>query len=241
MANDYFQFKHFIVRQSLCAMKVCTDSCAFGALAAADIGELPQMPGSILDIGAGTGLLSLMLAQKTDARIDSVEMDPQAIVQMKENFDASPWSDRLHVIGRDIRFWQAEQLYDYIISNPPFYENDLKGNAPAKTMAMHDTGLLLSQLAIEIQKRLSPSGRFAILVPFARFKYMDEQLQQHTLLTTQAIHIRHSQNHKPFRSVMFGTYSMAFKNMKISELLITDNGAYSRGFRDLLQDYYLGF
>ena len=106
-------------------MKVCTDSCLFGAWIAAKIAKRYLDPKRILDIGTGTGLLSLLLAQKTDARIDAVEIAGEAFNQSKENFSASPWSEKITAYHADIKSWNAPSKYDLLICNPPFFENDL--------------------------------------------------------------------------------------------------------------------
>ena len=133
MGNQYFQFKRFTVQQAGSAMKVCTDACIQGAFTAAYIRE--QLPGAspVLDIGAGTGLLSLMLAQSGNGTIDAVELDAAAAQQAAENFAASPWSERLRVFHTDIAHFNPAQRYPFIITNPPFFDNDLQGPHQRRT------------------------------------------------------------------------------------------------------------
>src|SRR5215216_7514664 len=134
MAHFFFRFKQFTIHQDKCAMKVCTDACFFGAWIANKVSSFQSPVSSCLDIGSGTGLLSLMLAQKTLAKIDAVEIDEGAARQAKENFEASPWKERLHVYNTSIQQFDqsTHQLinpstyqpinitkYDLIISNPP--------------------------------------------------------------------------------------------------------------------------
>ena len=120
-------------------MKICTDACLFGAWLAAKNDNGLKM----LDIGSGTGLLSLMLAQKTTAAIDAVEIDEAAYTQTVENFAVSPWKDRLQVFHRSIQEYtaafirEASTPYDLIFSNPPFFENHLKSSDPKRNLALH--------------------------------------------------------------------------------------------------------
>ena len=121
----------------------------------------------VLDIGAGTGLLSLMLAQKVNAFIDAIEINADAALQAKENFNASPWSERLAVHHQPIQTW-TETNYDLIISNPPFFEQDLKSPNTERNLALHDTGLTLEILWQQVVRCLHTTGQFAILLPAHR-------------------------------------------------------------------------
>ena len=135
-----------MIQQDKCSMKVCTDSCLFGAWVASLIEKKEINPETILDIGTGTGLLSLMLAQKTNAGIDAVEIDSNAFEQAKENILFSPWKDQIKIFNADIKQWNAPTKYDLIISNPPFYENDLLPEDDGKNISKHSAALNLEEL-----------------------------------------------------------------------------------------------
>ena len=127
MPNNYFQFKQFTIYQHQCAMKVTTDGCLFGAWVAEQVAANKQTyPGNntLLDIGTGTGLLSLMLAQKTDCMIDAIEMEENAFQQALSNAAQSPWNSRIKITQADARTFSAEKKYDCIISNPPFLKTN---------------------------------------------------------------------------------------------------------------------
>ena len=143
MANSYFQFKQFTIRQDRCAMKVTTDGCLFGAWAAEKINSVthPDYFGkelvinSCIDIGTGTGLLALMMAQQSKLFIDTIEIDKDAFEQASENIAASPWAGRIKIIHRDAKGFTSQNKYNVIISNPPFYEKELKGQDAKKNLA----------------------------------------------------------------------------------------------------------
>src|SRR6476620_3970566 len=139
MSNTYFRFRQFTVHQERTAMKVCTDACLFGAWVASEIRN--EDLERVLDIGAGTGLLSLMIAQNSDAVIDAVEIDDHAYSQVVDNFSSSPWNDRLRVHHCSVQQFEPGCKYDLVISNPPFYEHSLRSPDSKKNMAMHSTHL----------------------------------------------------------------------------------------------------
>ena len=132
MSNTYFQFKQFTIHQDKCAMKVCTDACMLGAWTAGKLGG--SGINNILDIGCGTGLLSLMLSQKINASIDAVEIDADAAKQAGENISASPWAANIRVIHTSLQEFMPKKKYDLIICNPPFYENDLRSEHENKNV-----------------------------------------------------------------------------------------------------------
>lgn len=239
MANAFFQFKKFIVWQDLCAMKVCTDSCLFGAYVAAATQSETVPPATVLDIGGGTGLLTLMLAQRLNAKFDAVEIDERAADQMRENFQKSLWHDRLNVICADAREMADNKRYDLVISNPPFYENDLESDIKEVALARHGSGLLLSELAQILSDTLNENGRYYVITPAYRSAYMTEVLAAEGLSIDKKIMVGHSAQHPPFRIFFSGSKKKAVDKPFEESLSIYAGDSYSPSFRHLLHDYYL--
>lgn len=235
MANTYFQFKEFIVHQDLCGMKVTTDACLFGAFVAKFLSNQPI--NTILDIGTGTGLLSLMLAQQTTATIDAVEIDAAAAEQAIQNFAYSKWKNRLKVYHTSIQSFQTTHLYDCIISNPPFFEHDLKSSNQQKNMALHSTELNFDELVAVVKKMLNPNGYFVVLLPFARTTTFEQKLKEFYL--QQKILVKQTPNHPSFRSILIFS-NQACNKIITQEIIIKEiNQQYSEVVKSLLAPYYL--
>lgn len=240
MPNNYFRFRQFTVQQDRCAMKVCTDACLFGAWAAATLGDLGAAPVRVLDAGAGTGLLALMLAQAfPHAKIDAVEIDRPAAEQAANNFAASPWAGQMNVMNVPLQDYSPDKgLYDVVISNPPFYENDLRSDDPARNLAFHNATLDLAGLFAASRKLLQPAGFFCVLIPARRADFFEALLVQEKLHISRKISVRQTPSHALFRCmyVLQATSTQpAFGEMTIREA----DRFYSDAFRRLLKDYYL--
>ena len=159
-----FTFKQFQVNQDRCAMKIGTDGVLLGAWT-----PLINNPFNILDIGAGTGILSLMLAQRSNAeQIDAIEIDEDAYEQCVENFEASPWGDKLFCFhaGLDEFVDEPEDEYDLIISNPPFYTDDYKSDNTSRDLARFEDALPFEELIEAAALLLSDNGIFSVIIPF---------------------------------------------------------------------------
>jgi tRNA1Val (adenine37-N6)-methyltransferase len=242
MANTYFQFKQFTVHQDKCAMKVTTDGCLFGAWTAERSGSLESEVWSGVDIGTGTGLLSLMLAQKnTTALFDAIEIDENAAKQAEENIVASPWEEAIKIINADGKTFQFSKKYDLIISNPPFYENELKGDDKGKNTAHHDKGMLLEDLLIVIKDNLNLDGRFYLLLPYKRNKEIETLLLKHEFNITRMVFVKQSVKHDYFRIMLEGKLNRGeTTETMIDEISIKDEkDKYTLQFVSLLKDYYL--
>ena len=238
MPNHFFQFKQFIVRQDSCAMKVCTDACVLGAFVADTINKEAWSIHRILDIGTGTGLLSLQLAQKTTAIIDAIEIDKPAYDQAKQNFLNSPWKNRLTVVNEDALQFDAGKQYDLVIANPPFYEDSLRSVNEKKNAAKHDTTLTLEKLLEVIQKNLSITGKAAVLLPFYRLGYFEKMATTNGLFLTKKLLLRHTETHPYFRGILI--FSRIKKEAVTAEMIFKkEDGKYSKEFNELLKDYYL--
>ncbi len=201
MRNPYFRFKQFTVQQDRSAMKVCTDSCILGAWTALHL----KKERAILDIGTGTGLLPLMLAQKNGSMIDAIESDPESATQAMENTRQSKWSDRIRVIHGDVLHHRPESLYDFIITNPPFFESDLRSPKEFKNRTKHDESLTLQEVVELIGQFLRPDGAFSILLPFHRTGYFENLALTHGFFLREKLIVRQTPAHAPFRSICLFT------------------------------------
>jgi tRNA1Val (adenine37-N6)-methyltransferase len=235
VANNYFRFKKFNVQQDNCAMKVCTDSCLFGAVTAGT--GLPVT--NCLDIGTGTGLLALMFAQQNkDVIIDAVELDAPAAEQARENAAASPWANRIHVFNEDIMQFDNGKQYDCILSNPPFFEDDLQSPVQAKNNAKHDASLTFNRLLPVVDKLLANGGHFAVLLPFHRVDHFIGQAEKSGLYPYRQVSVKQTPGHPYFRGILF--FRRDKTDLQIHELTIKDeSNQYSVEFAAFLKDYYL--
>ncbi len=221
-------------------MKVCTDACLFGALVAdCNPDSYRESTANCLDIGTGTGLLSLMFAQKNNSvKIDAIEIDKEAAIQAKGNVAASPWADRIHIFNEDILVFDPGKLYDCIISNPPFFEDDLQSPDKAKNKAKHNNSLSLIQLVQVIDIHLAADGFFAVLLPYQRVEYFITEATKAGFHLNKQILAKQTMKHKFFRGILF--FSRKEKEFEKSEIIIKDtNHNYTSDFIALLKDYYL--
>ncbi len=236
MRNTYFKFQQFIVHQDNCAMKVCTDACLFGAwVAGMHWSKLER----VLDIGTGTGLLSLMFAQKNQGIIDAVEIDRQAYVQAADNFAASSWNNRLQLFHSSIQDF-AGKNYDLVIVNPPFFDNDLKSNDEARNIALHSEQLKLEELLSIAVDKLNTDGKMAILLPAHRSQEAEKLFYSFHLYIHQQLVVKQTEKHSSFRFF----YLLSKKQDSdpvVTEMAIKNHNRYTESFREWLKDYYLQF
>ncbi|HZI54986.1 MAG TPA: methyltransferase [Chitinophagaceae bacterium] len=240
MANSYFKFKQFTIQQDRSAMKVTTDSCLFGAWVAREVNNKKREVKNMLDIGTGTGLLTLMVAQKNPHLvIDSIEIDSNAYTQANENILEAGFRNEIRISNSDIHDDIAGRKYDVIVCNPPFYANELKSGDSLKNLAHHDNGLLLEDLLPVIKARLAIEGFFYLLLPYKRKNELESLFRKNQLYPTKKISVRQSVKHDYFRLQVEGSLHDD-KPVTENEISIcNETGDYTPEFISLLKDYYL--
>ena len=234
MSNNYFSFKKFTIHQDKCAMKVCTDACLFGAILPTNFNDKIQ----VLDIGTGTGLLSLMFAQKNqNCMIDAIEIDSDAFEQAEENISLSPFKLNIKAVFSDIKTFQPAYQYNIILSNPPFYINDLKSQDLKRNLALHGTDLSYDELLKNVDRLLINEGVFYVLIPFNNEKLFVDTAAQNALFPQQITRVKQTTEHSFFRSIIRFGRREALVEEKI--IVIKNKNQYSNEFVALLKDYYL--
>ena len=234
MANSYFSFKQFTIHQEDCAMKVTTDACLFGAWANSKI----RSADTLLDIGAGTGLLSLMLSQNRSIKIDAIEIESSSHGQLCQNIQDSPFSSSINAIKGDVKDWETDKPYQVVISNPPFYEKQLRSDQAGVNLARHGDGLTLDALFSHAKRLMSSQGFFYVLMPYYRKAECIDMASQFQLFPVSVADVKQSPFHDPFRvMIQFSTGSI---DIEIETIIIKKNASeYSDAFKLLLEQYYL--
>ena len=223
-------------------MKVTTDACLFGAWVAEEDKSEKIITKNVLDIGTGTGLLSLIYAQKNSlAEIDAMEIDQDAYAQAKENAAASSFAERINIIHNDVKRFTFSKKYDRIISNPPFYEKEISSDNEKKNIAHHHVGLLFEELLGIIKGNLSSSGTFYLLLPFKRSEEIKKIILKEDLYVSKIVFVKQSTKHNYFRIMIAGKLSQEdHPETLIEEISIWDDQQqYKKEFKELLKDYYL--
>lgn len=237
MPNPFFRFKQFTIHQDQCAMKVGTDGVLLGAWSNVENNV------SILDVGTGTGLIALMLAQRNStAVIDAIEMDSDAAQQATQNVIDSPFGMRISVYYHRFQDFSRtiDKQYDLIVCNPPFFVNALKSPDTQRTMARHAQSLSLEELFLHSCKLLTESGKIAVILPYANMKNTIEFAQVHALFLTRKTIV------KPFPHSVPKRVLLEFSNrnipMRENELVIElSRHYYSDAYRALTRDFYLKY
>ena len=215
-------------------MKVCTDACLFGALAPLENAT------RILDIGTGTGLLALMAAQRSEAKIEAVEIDAAAAQQARQNAAESPWHHRILLTETALQNYRPQKPFDLIISNPPFFVASLKSEAENEQVAKHSALLSFAEIVAFAAANLTPGGQLCILLPAYEQQLFADAAAQANLFAAQQVLVRNQPQGRVIRAIV--TYAFGSQKLVTEELNIrAADGQYSDRFRELLKDFYLAF
>lgn len=237
MSNSWFQFQQFLVEQDRCAMKISTDAVLLGTLVQSDL------PKRILDIGTGTAVIALMLAQRfPQTSLTAVELDPEAASQARENCEQSPFSERLTVIQGRFQDFPVEEPFDLLVSNPPFFPDHLPASDPKRQQALHTDSLSFEELLHKASKLLAPSGSFWVILPPRQMQDFIQYATAHGLFPTTRVGIRDSAAKPIHREVIGFTFSEPLANALPEELFLKNvDGSYSERYQQLISGFLLGF
>jgi len=238
MSIKPFQFKEFTIHQDKTAMKVGTDGVLLGAWV-----ELKKEIKNALDIGTGTGLIALQIAQRSDIQIiDALEIENNAFEQAVENFENSDWGDRLFCYHTSLFEFvdEIDDKYDLIISNPPFYTDTFKNLNKKRATARHTKSLSFEELLSATAKLLTPIGSCAFILPFHEEEKFIDLAQKLNLYPNRILRVKGNIN-TDYKRVLV-QFSFIHTNPKFESLIIElERGVYTEEYTNLLKDFYLKF
>jgi tRNA1Val (adenine37-N6)-methyltransferase len=238
MPNTSFAFKQFVIRQDKCAMKVGTDAVLLGAWV------LPNDCKDILDIGTGTGVIALMLAQKTNAYIDAIDLDEHACLQAKQNIQESKFPDRISVTHISLQDYAktSHKQYDLIVTNPPYFEQSLKSSDEQRSHARHADVLPFEELLDGVLKLLNEKGKFCLILPTLEAEKFRALAEKKGLYLSKLLRVKSRvDKDTDKRHVMqFEVKPTEFseKSIAIEEEV---RHQYTEDYKDLTKDYYTNF
>ncbi len=238
MPNTSFAFKQFTINQDKCAMKVGTDAVLLGAWVSPD--DCKQ----ILDIGTGTGLIALMLAQKTNAHIDAIDIDENAFIQAQQNVNESKFSGQITVIHLSLQEYSnsTEKKYNLIVTNPPYFEQSLKSSDEQRSFARHADVLPFEGLIDGVIKLLDQKGKFCLILPTLEAEKFRVMAQKKGLFLSKLLRVKSKVNKDTDKR-----YVMQFEitPTEFSENTIAieeeERHQYTTDYKELTQDYYINF
>ena len=235
MGKDSFTFRQFVVRQERCAMKVGTDGTLLGAWA-----ELERQNGRVLDIGTGTGLIALMMAQRfPEARVTAVDIDEMAVLQAVDNVKDSPFADRIKVVQADGNAFEPSEKFDSIVCNPPFFNQALISPDHQRTLARHTLSLSYRQLMLTAYRMLDEGGLFSVIIPNDFFQQMESEAHLAGFFLTRIFGVRTIMG-KPIKRYLIEFRKNPSNEIVKKNVTIEDSpNVKSEWYRILTKDFYI--
>jgi len=238
MSNQHFAFKQFLIRQDKCAMKVGTDAVLLGAWVK------PNGAKRILDIGTGTGVIALMLAQRTEALIDGIDIDDMACLQAQENVALSPWFERVRILHHSLQEYSEETTtrYDLIVSNPPYFLDSSKALGLERTTARHADLLPYVELIESVIRILDKKGKFCVILPYKEASILRELAKERGLHLSKLLRVRtRTDKETEKRQIMQFEFSPSSFSEETIVIEKDERHSYTEEYKELTKDYYLGF
>jgi len=238
MSNDTFEFKKFKIKQDKCAMRVSTDAVLLGAWV------IPNGSASILDIGTGTGVIALMLAQKSNAKIVAIDIDKESTEQAKLNVAESIFNEKVYVVHQSFQdlVKTSDRKFNLIVTNPPYFIDSEKSNTDTRTTARHTDSLSFEDLLNGVKKLLDEKGKFCLILPKNEATLFREMAQSKGLYLSKLLRIitRFEKDSEKRHLMQF-----EFKESEFSEsTLVIEKDShrnYTQEYKDFTKDYYLKF
>ena len=229
---SHFDFKKFRIEQDRCAMKVGTDGVLLGAWA--------EGGRRILDIGTGTGVIALMMAQRyPEARVTAIDIDAAAVEQANENVQDSPFAERIQVSQADVNAFETLEPYDAIVCNPPYFDKALTCPDNQRTQARHTTSLSYQQLMTAACRLLQDEGVFSLIIPNDFFQQLESELHLAGLFLTRVYGVRTVEG-KPIKRYLIELRKSPKNELVKKEVLIDDApNVRSEWYRELTKDFYI--
>ena len=233
MANPYFKFKQFTIWHDKCAMKVGTDGVLLGAWAPV------KGVSSVLDVGTGTGLIALMIAQRApSAFIQAIDVDESAVLQAQDNINGSPWSDCIEVIKTDFKEYQPTKKFDLVVSNPPYFVDSLLPPNSSRSAARHTSSLSFHELISGVVECLAHKGIFAVILPSDVCDSFVALAKEKKLYLNKKLKIQTRLGVEPKRTLL--QFSFTEKDAEEDVLLVEiERHKYSDDYIRLTRDFYL--
>lgn len=232
-----FRFKRFFITDQNSAMKVNTDGVLLGAWTGTE--KLKK----ILDVGTGSGLIAIMLAQRSEAEIDAIDIHEPSCEDAKANFAESPWKNRLHIFHQSLSDFAkvCDKKYDLVVSNPPFHANSLKSPYQGKNLSKHTINMAHKDLIKDSIHVLNQSGRLSIILPSSEYLRFSEDARTQGLHCTRECRVLSKPGKNPIRIMMEFEFKKTLTTL-VSELIIRNHGGdYHEDYKILTKDFYLRF
>ena len=235
MANNYFSFKHFTIYQDKSAFKVGTDGVLLGAYA--DITRATN----ILDIGSGTGLISIMLAQRCEAMITAIEPDHDSFTQSCENVNLVEWQKRIKIVNSDLQNFNSDnEKFDLIVTNPPYFCDSLKSPDPRKSAARHNDSMTSVEILTGVNRLLKDDGRLQLILPYVEGNVFIADASRYGFYCSNILKIRPLPESEIRRLILTFTRT---KKIPVEKFLTIEHGRhqFTDDYISLTKDFYLKF